>query len=113
MPKEGHAVDPSDLYEVAFGECAPGTRLQVPLELDSAVRVRELDGRDELPGSMDHRMDRPSGVVGLEASGHVGRQADVVARRIDQTSKNVDEAAVQRHDGSRVQAARLRKSPGI
>ena len=93
--------------KVSLRERSTGARFQVTLELDCTLDVREPDRRDELPRAVGNCVYRPSRVVGFETSGHVGREADVIAGRVDQTTKNVDEAVVERHD----QAERAIGSP--
>jgi hypothetical protein len=78
--------------EVSFREGSPGSRLQIPLEKDRAVLIRELDRRDQFPGPMVDRVERPTRIVRVEAPCYVGGKADVVARGISGASENVNEA---------------------
>jgi hypothetical protein len=78
--------------EVSFREGSPGSCLQIPLEKYRAVLIRELDRRDQFPGPMVDRVERPTRIVRVEAPCYVGRKADVVARGISGASENVNEA---------------------
>jgi DNA invertase Pin-like site-specific DNA recombinase len=95
-PTAGRTEDGA-LYEVALCERSAGTSLQISLEGDRALHIRKLDGRDQHPGPVGRRMDRPSRIVRTEASPHVGRQTDVVAGGGGNASKNINESVVGQH----------------
>jgi hypothetical protein len=98
--------------EVPLGECSSGSTLQVPLEQDCTVLVRELDGRDEMPGAIAGCVDRPSGIVRVDAAGHIGRQPGVIAPRIASAAKHIDETLADSHGRLGRASTSPRQKPG-
>jgi hypothetical protein len=82
---------------VSLGKGTAGSRLQITLECDRAVRVRELNGRNEMPGPVRCSVERPCRIVCLQPASHIRCQTDVVARRPRRAPKDVNEASAVLH----------------
>jgi hypothetical protein len=76
--------------KVALCERATRAGLEVALERECAIFVRELHGDDQLPGSMLCGVMAAAGVVPLDSSRHVAGHTCVEAFAIADASKSVD-----------------------
>jgi hypothetical protein len=73
------------------------TRLQVVLETDCPLLVRELNNDMKLPWSVPCRMWATARVVVFESRAHVGRQTNIETGDWVRVSQNVDEAFASSH----------------
>jgi hypothetical protein len=86
------------LLEMPLGEGAAGTGLQVLLERDRTIRIRELDKRHELPRPECRGVLGATAVMHRKAPLHVVRDSDVIAIPMLHAAKNVDDVGVVEHE---------------
>ncbi len=67
-------------FEVPLGEGAARTGLEVALEAEGGLLIRELDGDVQLPWASHRRVRAATVVVVRHARPHIGRKADVELR---------------------------------
>jgi hypothetical protein len=83
---------PGPQAKVPLRKGAARTGLQIALELDSPLLVRELDGDVENPRAVARGVGATAGVVVSEAGADVVCEADIWTARIAHTAQDVDDA---------------------
>ena len=85
------------LLEVALRERASRARLEIPLEADRPLLIRELNDDMKLPGAMSFGMRAAACVVVVQPAARIGRQTRIEVRSRISVLENVDEALVFSH----------------
>ena len=71
--------------------------LQIALESNRPLLVRELNDDMKSPRSVPRRVRASAGVVIFQSTWHVGRQTDVEARAVVRVLEHIDYVFVTRH----------------
>jgi hypothetical protein len=91
---------------------APRPGLQVVPESASGARIGELDGDDERPGAMPDSHPCRTGVVPVEPSVRITREANVMAIGVREAAEDVDEAPLFHAGRKAGSAPEMRKTTG-
>ena len=78
-------------------ELAARARLQVALEANSPLLVRELNDDMKLPRSVPRSVWTAPGVVVFQSPSHIGRQTDIETGNRVRVSQDIDNVLVAGH----------------
>lgn len=87
----------ASLLEVSLGKRASRTGLEIALEADRPVLVRELNDDMKLPGPVPHSMRAAAVVVIIQPSPWIGRETGIEVGSGIRVSKDIYEALVSSH----------------